>query len=247
MSAFVSAISIATTNEALARWENPTFICPLVGGLPRDEGEFILARLSSIALAAGAPLGPAHCKPNFYVIITSEPDALLKAWNQRDTTMFGDDAGATRIKKFLHAPIPIRVWYNAKLYASDGTPLTVAVDGAFQGFLVNRNAMGFRLTRDEVRDLTSVVVLLDARRLKGVTFGQLSAYIAMVALAESRLDAHLSEAPSILQLFTTSGRTPPPGLSPWEQAFLKALYQTRHTDPDQLGESKISVVKDLAR
>ena len=52
--------------------------------------------------------------------------------------------------------------------------------------------MGFRLTRDEVRDLTSVVVLHDARRLKGVTFGQLSAYIAMVGLAEIRLDAHLS-------------------------------------------------------
>lgn len=68
VSAFVSAISIAPSNEALARWENPTFICPLVGGLPRDDGEFILTRLSSIALAAGAPLGSAHCKPNFYII-----------------------------------------------------------------------------------------------------------------------------------------------------------------------------------
>lgn len=247
VSAFVSAISIAPSNEALARWENPTFICPLVGGLPRDDGEFILTRLSSIALAAGAPLGSAHCKPNFYIIVISEADALLKAWSQRDTTMFGDDAGATRIKKFLHAPIPIRVWYNAKLYASDGTPLTVAVDGALQGFLLNRDAMGFRLTRDEVRDLTSVVVLHDARRLKGVTFGQLSAYIAMVGLAEIRLDAHLSEAPSILQLFTASGHKSPPGLSPWDQAFLKALYQTRHTDPDQLGEIKIAVMRDLAR
>ena len=57
---FVSAIAVAPYQESLARWEDPTLICPLVGGLPRDDGEFILTRLSSIALAAGAPLGPAR-------------------------------------------------------------------------------------------------------------------------------------------------------------------------------------------
>jgi hypothetical protein len=97
-----------------------------------------------------------------------------------------------------------------------------------------------------VRDLTSVIVLIDARRLEGVTFGQLAAYIAMLGLVEIRLDAHLVDAPSILQLFTASGPTPPPGLSPWDQAFIKALYHTEHTDPGQIGEIKISVVKDLA-
>jgi hypothetical protein len=35
-------------------------------------------------------------------------------------------------------------------------------------------------------------------------------------------------------------------LSPWDQAFIKALYHTEHTDPGQLGEIKIAVVKDLA-
>jgi hypothetical protein len=123
VSAFVSAIAVAPFTETLARWENPTLICPLVAGLPSDDGEFILTRLSSIASAAGAPLGPAHCKPNFYIIVTSQPDALLKAWNQRDTNMFSDKSGSTKIRKFLHAPIPIRVWYNATLYTSDGTSL----------------------------------------------------------------------------------------------------------------------------
>jgi hypothetical protein len=105
----------------------------LVGGLPRDDGEFILTRLSSIAQAADAPLGSARCKPNFYIIVTSEPDALLKAWGQRDTTMFGDESGATRIKKFVHASIPIRAWYNATLYTSEGAPLTVMPDGPCLG------------------------------------------------------------------------------------------------------------------
>jgi hypothetical protein len=218
----------------------------LVAGLPRDDGEFILTRLSSIASAAGAPLGPAHCKPNFYIIVTSQPDALLKAWNQRDTNMFSDESGSTKIRKFLHAPIPIRIWYNATLYTSEGMPLDVVPEGPLKGVPFNSRALGFRLTRDEVRDLTSVIVLIDARHLKGITFGQVAAYIAMVGLAEIRLDANLGDAPSILQLFTTAGNALPPGLSPWDQAFIKALYHTEHADPGQLGEIKIAVVKDLA-
>ena len=249
--AFVSAIAVAPYEESLARWQEPTLICPLVGGLPHGDGEFTLARFSSIALAAGAPLGPARCKPNFYVIVTSQPDALLKAWSQRDTTMFGEGSGS-KIYQFLNASIPVRVWYNATLYTSEGTPLDSVVLGAslgggrLSGFPTNNRAMNFRLTRDEVRDLTSAIVVIDARRLKGVTFGQLAAYIAMIGLAEVRLDANMGDAPSILQLFSASGKTPPPGLSPWDQSFIKALYRTRHTDPVQLAAIKTSVVKDVA-
>ena len=67
----------------------------------------------------------------------------------------------------------------------------------------------------------------------------------MVGLAEIRLDAKMGDAPSILQLFTAYGHTPPPGLSPWDQAFIKALYRTRHTDPSQLAAIKTSVVNEL--
>jgi hypothetical protein len=244
---FVSEIAVAPFEDSLARWEEPTFICPLVAGLPRDDGEFVLARLSSIALAAGAPLGPAKCEPNFYIIVTSQPDALLAAWSQRDTKMFVADAGTTKIHEYLHAPFPIRVWYNATFYTSDGTLLAPwRGGGPLTGVPNNPRAMNFRLTRDEVRDLTSVVVLIDAGRVKGVTFGQLAAYIAMVGLAEIRLDAHLGDAPSILQLFSTTQNLAPAGLSAWDQAFVKELYHTRHTDPGQLGEIKISVAKDLA-
>jgi hypothetical protein len=242
---FVYGITVAPFEDSIAQWQKQTPICPLVAGLPRDDGEFILTRLSSIALAGGAPLGPASCKPNFYIIVTSQPDALLRAWNQHDTNMFGEQ-GSTKVRKFLHAPIPIRVWYNATLYTSEGVPLDVVPDGPLKGQPRNLRAMGFRLTRDEVRDLSSVIVLIDSGRLKGVTYGQLAAYIAMVGLAEIRLDAHLDDAPSILQLFSASGNTPPPALSPWDQAFIKALYHTEHTDPGQLGEIKISVVKELA-
>src|SRR4029077_7873107 len=92
---FVSAIAVQRFDQSLANWQREIPICPLVAGLPRADGEYMLRRLSQIALSVGAPLAQDQCKPNFYVVVTSEPDALLKAWNKRDVNLFdnGDDHG----------------------------------------------------------------------------------------------------------------------------------------------------------
>jgi hypothetical protein len=64
VSTYVSAITVAPFQESLARWRNA--ICPLVAGLPRDHGEFILKRVSQIAGDAGVPLAPDHCRGNLH-------------------------------------------------------------------------------------------------------------------------------------------------------------------------------------
>jgi hypothetical protein len=254
VSSYVSAISAAPFHESLARWKTP--ICPLVAGLPRDHGEFVLTRVSQIASDAGVPLAPEKCRGNFYVIVTADPDALLKAWVKRDISLFGD-AGGAKIRAFLNSTRPVRVWYNADLDTADGLPLT-ANDGTAQvatgpaigggplaGAPGNDHALGFRLKHDEVRDLSSVFVLVDSRRARGVSFGQLADYIALIGLAELRVDANVGDAPTILHLFSASQKAPPPGLSPWDQYFLKALYHTEQSDVMQLSEIKISIVRDV--
>jgi len=256
VSSFVSAISAAPFHESLARWTIP--ICPLVAGLPREHGEFVLTRVSQIATEAGVPLAPEHCRGNFYVIVTADPDALLKAWIKRDISIFGD-AGGTKNRAFQNSTWPIRVWYNADLNTADGLPLT-AHDGSDSGSVAmgptmgggplagvpaNDHALGFRLKHDEVRGLSSVIVLIDSRRARGVSFGQLADYVALIGLAELRLDANVGDATTILQLFSASGKAPPAGLSPWDQYFLKALYHTEQSDVMQLSEIKISIVRDV--
>jgi hypothetical protein len=103
VNAFVSGIAVAPRDQSLANWQTSVPLCPLVAGLPRDDGEYMLARISKMAKAAGAPLAAEHCRPNFFVIVTSEVNALLKAWGRRDPTMFGD-AGGTLIHKFSTHP-----------------------------------------------------------------------------------------------------------------------------------------------
>jgi len=245
---FVSGIAVERRDESLANWQPEIPMCPLVAGLPREDGEYMLTRLSQIAASAGAPLAPDHCKPNFFVVVTSEPDALLKAWSKRDVRIFenGDDHGYTEIRKFLDARVPVRAWYNAEIYNSDGTPLRYESLGVFKGFRVTSHAVATHIRFNTVRDLASVIVLIDAPRARGISFGQLAAYVAMVGLAQIKSDAKVSDTPSILQLFSDAGRPAPTGLTQWDQAFLRGLYHTEHLNQRQISAVKPAMIQDIA-
>jgi hypothetical protein len=250
---FVSGIAVARRDQALANWQREIPICPLVAGLSRADGEYMLKRLSEIAASVGAPLAAESCKPNLFVVVTSAPDALLKAWSKRDVTMFdtADDHGGVEIRNFLDAKLPVRAWYNVEIYNSDGTPLDHlgAAPGlagfAMTGVRINANSRATRIQFNDVRNLSSVIVLVDATRARGVTFGQLAAYVGMVGLAEIKIDAQAFDTPSILQLFTHSETPAPAGLSAWDDAFLKGLYHTEHLDQRQISAVKTSMVQDM--
>jgi len=143
----------------------------------------------------------------------------------------------TLIRQFESATSPIRVWYNAELYDDDGRRLRGSASGTASNIKFS-----------SMRDLTSIIVIVDTQRVResGVTFGQIAAYIAMVGLAELRSDPKIGAAPTILSLFSTSGRERPSGLTSWDQAYLEALYHTSHWDRMQLAEIKTSVMNDLA-
>jgi hypothetical protein len=243
---FVLGITTAPYEESLARWQEENPICPQVAGLPHDDGEYFLSRLSQIAAAAGASLAPERCKPNFYVIVTSVADELAAAWSKRYPRMFGN-ANGNKVRQFLTASSPIRVWYNAALFNRDGTPCTlergITICGGFTHPILDGGST--HLQFGVVRDLTSVIVLVDAGRVKGIKYGQLAAYIAMVGLAEIRVDAKTGDAPTILHLFTDSANAPALGMSAWDTAYLKALYRTRHEDKMQLLALETSMTKAL--
>jgi hypothetical protein len=235
---FVFGITVTPFEDSIARWQTRTPICPLVAGLSHDDGEYMLSRPSQIATAAGASLAPESCRPNFYVIVTSVPDELIAAWSKRNHFLFGNAVG-TKIRQFMTASTPVRVWYNVQLTDRDGIPCPVSfgipicpADGHF--------AFG------TVRDLASVIMLIDARVAKGISFGQLSAYVAMNGLAEIQMHAKVGDAPSILRLFSDRASAPALGLSPWDAAYLKAIYHTQQEDKTQLSAVRDSVVNDLA-
>jgi hypothetical protein len=251
---FVSRVIVHPFDESLARWRTP--VCPLVFGVSRDNGEYLLEKLSQIARTVGVPLAGEKCRANFYIVMTPEPDALLQAWSKRDVNMFGD-AGSHQINQFKRAAAPIRVWYNVSLDNADGTSLTDASPGlalsggsadgagAFNGIPTNNHAIATRLAWNEVRDLASTIVLIDTRKAVGIKYNQLTAYIAMAGFAEVRLGEDVGGIPTVLSLFSADAKTAPPGLSDWDEALLKALYRTEQSNKRQLGEVRLSVAQSM--
>jgi hypothetical protein len=235
---FVSGITTAPYLQSLARWQKEIPICPQVAGLPYDDGEYVLSRLSQIAAAAGASLAPEICQPNLRIIVSSVPDELIAAWYKREPWMF-DDANGAKIRQFLHASTPVRVWYKTAYFNWDGRPCLLN-----QGLPVCTQDANVRLAA--LRDLSSVIVLIDARRTKDITMGQLAAYVAMVGLAEIRVNAKIGDALTILRLFTDPANAPTLGMSTWDEAYLKALYHTQHEDKTQLLAVKASMLNDVA-
>src|SRR6202000_2554054 len=113
-------------------------------GLPSERGEFILARVSQVATAAHAPLAGEHCKPNFFIVVTSQPDLLLQKWVRRDPRMVNTCNGGGYLREFLHSRGPVRVWYNAEFRTRDGTSLTednggLDISGLVLGFCTVAN------------------------------------------------------------------------------------------------------------
>jgi hypothetical protein len=239
---FVSSFDVTYLNAPLERWNSP--ICPLVAGLPSERGEFILARLSQIARDSHAPLAPEHCRPNLYVVVTSQPDALVEKWTRRDRNMFNSCSGYGYVKAFLHSRQPVRAFYNAELVSSDGAhrdPAALDVAGLRLEFslssCVGGGSAGSRLTYGAVRSLQAVVVVVDSSRVAQLNMGQLADYVSMVGLAQIRLDANTGTAPTILGLFLASD-SPPQGLSLWDRSFLEGLYDT-----DQSSTLQVNAIK----
>jgi Secretin and TonB N terminus short domain len=259
---FVAAVLARPETGPLYRWNIPNRwnvpICPLVAGLPQAAGELTLHRISDLATYAGAAtyakvlLAGKPCHPNLYVVASDLPAPLLKSWWARDPLMYVTRFGVPPVERFIHSRRPIRVWYNTGLWCAGGAPVGW---GNFPGAIDASGPLGFDLPVCMINalarptygrpwsNITSAIVVIDLRRINSITVRQLADYIAVISLADVRLDADPGSVPSILQLF---GRgTPPQGLTPWDRALVYSLYDTSRGGSLQMPEIEWDMVRLL--
>src|SRR3984957_8423730 len=226
-------------DKSLVRWNTP--ICLFAAGLNLEDVKFVLARLSQISASAGAPLARTPCQPNFVIVATSEPDRVLEAWYARNNQLFGNALQA-HIRQFLESSRsrPVRVWYNINLGRKAGVR-----NGHFVPS--NNRAESSPFVGNAAFDFFSIFAIIDTHRTEHTTLGQLADYLAMVGLTDIDLDADIGGAPSILRLFALSAEYQSSGLSDWDAAFLKALYQSNQTSRAQRFEIVERVIHDISR
>ncbi len=248
---FVSGIAVSDLNDSLGRWNTP--VCPLVAGLPRAQGEFILARLSQIGKDFHVPFAGEHCSPNLYVVLTEEPDLHLKKWWKPDQARSDTCSGLGRPSDFMHTRGPVRVFYNAEFHSSSGAELSSGASvrdlaGATLSFTRSPCAVtGASVdTRPTVQSLTSAVIVVDSDRTTDINVGQLADYVAMVGFAPIRPDADTGMVPTILRLFRQYNQ-PSQGLSPWDESFLHYLYTADQNSVVQVSSIKAGMLEQVDR
>jgi hypothetical protein len=250
ISTFVNQVTnfdLGDPGRGLARWLDP--VCPLVTGLSRPSGEYILQRVSEIAQTAGAPIGGEKCHPNLFIIVTNQPEADLKDLENRHLSEVFGGADPGVIDDFIAIRRPVKTWYDTVQKTPEGLPLLVeSFPGISQQYGVFKPPAGLEIfpVRPAVGDsavtnpwseashlvmnavwvIQRVFVIVDPTQFKGVTRGQLADYVALSGLAQIKLDSHLADDPSILTLFDTAPEAASPGLTQWDQTFLKSVYST---------------------
>ncbi len=250
---FVFSTLVWFGHDEYPRWNAP--VCPLVAGLTREQGDFILARITQAARAAHVPLAGKGCHANLFVMVTSRPHLLLRLWWAKDRTMYDTRNGIAPVQQFIASRRPIHVWYNAGL-GCGGAPLSpsapenalaaagVLVEGG--GGVVCSQGVDTLLRNVTALGFSSVIIVVDTKQLRHVTFGQLGAYVALVGLAQVNTAVHDGAAPTILQLFQGTDH-PPQDLTVWDRALLYALYNSSPASTLQVSEINASVLKKIAR
>jgi hypothetical protein len=268
---FVNQIA-ATENaaEGLARWRAPP-ACPLVSGVGAKDGEFILERLSEIGRKAGVPLGDEHCRPNLYILVSDQPEDLLRGMEKRNRLYtFGVDPSfyppaetpTGIVDRFINTARPVRVWYSADEKDAGGKPLAycqsltvlpqcpqagpAACDPSRYYRCSTAVAGGSHLVLSTMWTFARVFVIVDRKRLQGVTVGQLADYVAMSAFAKLKAGAQLEDGTTILTLFHADAKAAPTAMTNWDQTFLKSLYASEPRSRLQRSEIAHQMIHDIA-
>lgn len=260
---FVASVVVQPiAKESLLRWNTP--VCPLVVGLPREWGELILARISQAARDAHAPLAGQHCEPNLFVVVSPQPDEVLKQWMATKPKV-DTQHGLGPLQQFLHSTRPVRVWYNSEpgceggIHQSQsaaqqsalglpGGGLSKYVGAGPPGGMgpsFCNNSIDTHLSYGDIRSIGYAIVVADSNKLheNHVTLGQLGDYAALVGLADIQPDADGGGAPTMLRLFHDP--KPPSGLTPWDQALLYSLYNTSQSGKLQLTDMEVSMARQM--
>jgi hypothetical protein len=251
--AFAASAMTKSYDDSFMRWDHP--VCPLVAGLTRQEGEFVLLRLSNIARSAHVPLGKENCKPNFFVMIARNPSTFLKILWRRRPTLFDTSHGVAPVKRFIEYPRPVRVWYNAASIDDTGGRAYTSALAESAGFGMGTvdypvhilpSSLGSRITTPVVRNIDSALIVVDPEKIQALNIGQIVDYVALVGLAQINLDRDLGQAPSILKVFSDSAVSPPLEMTAWDKALLLSLYSTEQKNRMQLSQMETVMIKEIS-
>lgn len=223
-----------------ARWEQP--VCVGVAGMEAQAEQFLADRVGQIARDIGVGAQGPGCKANILIIVTHDPGQFVRHAHDSNNGLLAG-LGAPVTHALIYSRDPIR-W--AGLAGSAGSRGDAVIStGARYGEL--RNVPGSRIVSSTKAVLQRMVVIVDARQVQGISMGTLSAYLAMVSLAQLRPNPDAQMVNTVLSTFRDRDNAPP-DLTDFDKAYLKALYTMREDSYGAMQRQQIigSITDSLA-
>jgi hypothetical protein len=177
------------------------------------------------------------------VVVTSDPETFLREWWAEEPRLFERERGVQGVERMIRTDRAVRVWHNA-CNAPPSLARTYRLNAQWH---CDTGTLGSRITRAAVRSIYSAIVVVDFRRIEGLTWGQVADYVAMVGLAQLQADAETGAVPTVLSLFEDDDDARAKALTVWDQAFLKSVYASRDGTVTELTQVKLKMTEDLAR
>jgi hypothetical protein len=216
---FIEEVAAAPMGAGLARWDKS--VCIGVHNLERTAAQYVVDRVSRLALEVGLTPGEPGCIPDVIIVFTTDgkflANYLVKERERvlRPTNFGRVHRGIAGMVEFAETDRAVRWWHiSMPVSARTGQPAltgTVSVSGPS------------RIHDGVVDALWRVIVIVDSTKLTGTTWQQLGDYLAIVSLAQIDLGTDPQAFDSILNLFTNPGAYS--GLTDWDRAYVRSLYQ----------------------
>ena len=225
---FIDEIAALPMGRGFARWQGR--VCVGVHNLERTAAQYLVDRISALALDVGLAPGEPGCNPDVIVIFTADGKETAsyivenRAEVLRPTGDGGQHRGLAAMDEFAESDRAIRWWHlSMPVDARNGNSAqrqngesltaypTVIVDGPSRLHSGVRDAM------------LRVIIVVDSSKLTGTTWQQLGDYLAVVSLAQVDLDTDPRTFDSILNLFSNPKAYS--GLTDWDRSYVRALYE----------------------
>jgi hypothetical protein len=244
---FIEEIAALPEGRGYARWYRR--VCISITNLEQTTAQYLVDRMSRLALEVGLEPGEPGCRPDVLVIFTTNGRETATYLVENDSSVLRPNGegevqrGLAALREFAESDKPVRWWHvSFPVDARVGTPaarvpgesLSRGVNGAHAVKVAGPSRLHSGV-RDE---LQQVVIIVDGPKLqgRGTTWQQLGDLLALVSLAQVGLEAQPKAFDSILNLFSNPAAYS--GLTDWDLTYVHALYsfdQERDVDLQRSG------------
>jgi hypothetical protein len=229
---FLAEVAKPATGRGYARWDRS--VCVGVHNLETTAAQYIVDRISRLALDLGLQPGESGCTPQVNIIFATNAKETASLMVQRQPRIFrptagfaGTNLGRAALDEFAKSERPVRWWHVSLPVSAHNGGLAIEEPGtrtcgeAFCPPQVTVEGPS-RIHNGTIDVLWNVIIIVDATKLTGTTWQQLADYLAVVSLAQINPKTDPAQFDSILNLFSNPAAYS--GLTDWDRSYLHALY-----------------------